>query len=476
MKKFNLLFVCLAFAAGLQAQKVQTQVLDSWTGTTWQPASRITYSYNANCFLVTFLFESWDAGTSTWVNYLLFTYTNNPDGTPIQVLQQTWNNGTSTWVNQTRTTYTYTAFGKAATSVTEFWQSNKWKSLTRTTNSYDAGNYLVKAVTESNIGGNNWLNSFQQLYTNNIDGSVNQILTQLWDFISSTWKDQSRTTMTYYNNDPLKPLTTLTEYWINNSWQNASLSTETYNANGTTASSLAQVWDNTVPGWKNSTLDTYNYQGDGTTLDNIVSQNWDDGTSTWINSTRSTLTYGPCVLPLTLLNFNAVKQNGKVQLSWKTANEINTQSFSIQRSITATNFTTVGKVNAAGSSAIQNNYSFIDDIATLKANKIYYRLLQQDKDGKATYSNIVAVSVSGGVQYSILPNPARSYFTLITDGSTDLTNATVSIINLAGKKVITQKLGNSGQQQINISSLPKGLYMVNIVTNGNLQTQKLVVE
>lgn len=475
MKKFNLLFVCLAFAAGLQAQqKVQTIVLDSWTGTTWQPSSRITYSYDANCFLITFLLESWDAGTSTWANYLLSTYTNNPDGTPSQVLQQTWNNGTSTWTNQSRITYTYTSFGKQATALSEYWLNNKWKNASRVTNTYDAGNYLINQLSEISLGGSNWINGSQTLYTNNSDGSVNQAVTQGWNFVGP-WKDQSRITYTYYNNDPAKILTSLNEIWDGSTWQNGSQTINTYNVNGIETTSLSQNWDGLV--WVNSSLETSYYQVDGTTLESIISQNWDNDNSVWVNATRNTITYGPCTLPLTLLNFNAVKQNGKVQLSWKTANEINTQNFSIQRSTTASNFTTIGKVNAAGGSAVQNSYSFSDDIATLKANKIYYRLQQQDKDGKSTYSNIVAVSVSsGGVQYSILPNPARSYFTVITDGSADLTNATVSIINLSGKKVLTQKLGNDGQQQINISSLPKGLYMVNVVTNTGVQTQKLVVE
>lgn len=474
MKKFNLLFVCLAFAAGLQAQKVQTQVLDSWTGTTWQPSSRITYSYDANCFLVSFLLESWDAGTSTWANYLLSTYTNNPDGTPSQVLQQAWNNGTSTWTNQSRITYTYTGFGKQATALSEYWQSNKWKNASRVTYTYDAGNYLINQLSEISLGGSNWINGSQTLYTNNSNGSVNQAVTQGWNFVGP-WKDQSRVTYTYYNNDPAKILTSLNEIWDGSNWQNGSQTINTYNANGIETTSLSQNWDGLV--WVNSSLETLYYQVDGTTLESLISQTWDNDNSVWVNSTRTTLTYGPCTLPLTLLNFNAVKQNGKVQLTWKTANEINTQSFSIQRSITANDFTTIGKVNAAGSSAVQNSYNFMDDIAALKANKIYYRLQQQDKDGKSTYSNIVAVSISGGaIQFSILPNPARSYFTVITDGSADLANATVSIVNLSGKKVLTQKLGSGSQQQINISSLPKGLYMVNIVTNTGVQTQKLVVE
>ncbi|MEP7317156.1 MAG: T9SS type A sorting domain-containing protein [Panacibacter sp.] len=474
MKKFNLLFVCLAFAAGLQAQQVQTLVQDTWDGTTWQPATRITYSYDANCLTVSLLLESWDIGSGTWNNYILNSYTNNPDGTVAEALTQSWNGGTSTWVNQSRTTYTYTGFGKQATSISEYWQNNKWKNASRVTNTYDGSNYLINQLTEISLGGSNWINGSQTLYTNNPNGSISQAIVQGWDFVFSQWKDQSRLTYTYYNNDPTKILTTLNEIWDGSAWQNGTRTTNTYNPGGVVTSSLDEAWDGLT--WVNSSLESLYYQADGTTLDFIIAQNWDAENGVWVNASRSTLTYGPCVLPLTLLNFNAVKQNSKVQLSWKTANEINTSSFGIQRSTDARNFITVGTINAAGTSAEQNSYNFVDDIATLKANKIYYRLQQLDKDGKGTYSNIVSVSVSGGVKYSILPNPARSYFTIIPDGSTDLTNATVTIVNLAGKKLLTQKLGNGGQQQINISSLPKGLYMVNIVTAGNVVTQKLVVE
>ena len=43
-------------------------------------------------------------------------------------------------------------------------------------------------------------------------------------------------------------------------------------------------------------------------------------------------------LPLTLLNFTAIKQHNTVQLHWQTTNEVNTSYFNIQRSTDAMHF------------------------------------------------------------------------------------------------------------------------------------------
>jgi|GEM_PF-6997839 len=47
---------------------------------------------------------------------------------------------------------------------------------------------------------------------------------------------------------------------------------------------------------------------------------------------------------------------------------------------------------------------------------------------------------------------------------------------MTGRTLIIQKFSNSTEQRINITSLSKGMYMVNVITNGKIQTQKLLVE
>jgi len=180
-------------------------------------------------------------------------------------------------------------------------------------------------------------------------------------------------------------------------------------------------------------------------------------------------------LPLTLLNLTANKENDTAQLNWQTADELNTSHFNIQRSTDGVSFTTVGKVNAkAGSN--QNNYSYPDDVAKLNSGNVYYRLQMVDKDGSFTYSKIVYITIVNGLRISIHPNPAHGYFMIGNYQSIDIKNARVVVTDLTGRMLISQKFNNAPQQKINIAPLSKGMYMVSIITPGNVQTQKLVVE
>ena len=183
------------------------------------------------------------------------------------------------------------------------------------------------------------------------------------------------------------------------------------------------------------------------------------------------------VLPLTLLNFTVTKQANTARLNWQTANEINTAYFNVQRSTDAINFTTMAKVAAKPAGGLQNNYSYADDIASLKAGKVYYRLQMTDNDGKFIYSRIGYITInSDGTYITLYPNPAHTYFVIANYENIDVSKASVVVRDMTGRMLINQKFNNSTEQKINVASLAKGLYTVSIVTPGNVHTQKLLVQ
>lgn len=181
-------------------------------------------------------------------------------------------------------------------------------------------------------------------------------------------------------------------------------------------------------------------------------------------------------LPLTLLDFTAVKQSDKVQLKWQTTNEVNTAYFNVQRSTDAVHFITVGVVSANNVSGI-NQYSYTDTIAGLSLQKLYYRLQEVDRDAHQQYSEIVAVKIDPlkpGI--SMYPNPASNYVTIISNKPEDLKGAVITIVDMTGKTTLKQTLLAIEQQQINISTLAKGTYTVHILKTSGVETRKLLVE
>ncbi|WP_293301309.1 SusF/SusE family outer membrane protein [Pedobacter sp. UBA4863] len=159
-------------------------------------------------------------------------------------------------------------------------------------------------------------------------------------------------------------------------------------------------------------------------------------------------------LPLDLLSFSAKLDKAlasKATLNWLTTNEVNTSLFSVERSIDAKSFETIGSIpakNIAGT----HQYTF-EDKNVLKGIA-YYRLKQIDINGKYTYSDIASVNNNGGLQLSVYPNPSTDRITFNYIAK----NAEVSVFNINGQKVISTKLASDNT--LNVKTLASGYYTI----------------
>jgi hypothetical protein len=70
----------------------------------------------------------------------------------------------------------------------------------------------------------------------------------------------------------------------------------------------------------------------------------------------------------------------------------------------------------------------------------------------------------------IYPNPTTGVFTIEINTSTE-----ISVTNILGEIILSEKLF-SGKQAINIQNQPPGIYFINVVSNKNQQTVKLIKE
>jgi len=181
------------------------------------------------------------------------------------------------------------------------------------------------------------------------------------------------------------------------------------------------------------------------------------------------------VFPLTLLDFIAkLPGNQTVQLQWRTASEISTSHFDIEKSTNGTSFTSIGKILASGNSLSVKNYSFSDTRANNGSN--YYRLKMMDIDGKFTYSKVVAVTMNGKQSLQLFPNPAKSILFVQATGNSSET--ILRITDAAGKIVKEQKviLNGSTSLSIDINSLPKGMYYLSLREASKTQQQQKFIK
>ena len=168
------------------------------------------------------------------------------------------------------------------------------------------------------------------------------------------------------------------------------------------------------------------------------------------------------VTPVTLLSFNAT-QNGAVnEISWKTAQELNSQYFAIEHSIDGVHFDQIGRVTAAGNSSTSHTYSF-DDANPAKGIN-YYRLRIVDIDNSAKYSLVKTVKNNGVVNFSIYPNPVKSNLQINIEAET-VDKATISISDVNGR--IIYNAFSTLQPGVNIvavdvSKYARGVYFLKI--------------
>jgi hypothetical protein len=162
------------------------------------------------------------------------------------------------------------------------------------------------------------------------------------------------------------------------------------------------------------------------------------------------------VLPIGLTSFDAMQlQGNKVELSWNTATEDNSDHFEADHSPDGQNWTEIGRVNAAGNSVSPLHYSFADEQPY--SGVCYYRLKEVDRDGNAMISKTVTIHIeqSSATTFKLYPNPAVSY--LVVEGASQ----PVTIFNMAGQRMFVRVNAESDSKAtFDLTSLAGGAYFV----------------
>ena len=175
-------------------------------------------------------------------------------------------------------------------------------------------------------------------------------------------------------------------------------------------------------------------------------------------------------LPVELLDFRAkLNANKTVNLTWETASETNNKGFDVEKSKDATNWTKIDFVVGAGTSTKNNKYEYTDNAAFSGTN--YYRLKQIDHDGRNEYSNVETVSNDKNKNIQIYPNPINDYFNIETPNTSILN---VELVSIDGK-ITVQKTVNAPFYRFDTSSIPKGIYFINVLYETQERGQYKVV-
>jgi hypothetical protein len=227
----------------------------------------------------------------------------------------------------------------------------------------------------------------------------------------------------------------------------------------TTYGGPTDLWGTT---WTYADINAANF---GVALSGIV-----QGNALRVDNIRITI-YTSVILPIELAYFNGRVHEDQVELEWQTHTEKNNDYFTIERSSDGVNFVPIEEIDGAGDSHVPITYSSIDKDISSKTT--YYRLKQTDFDRAFTYSNTIAVNTSDLVrELVIFPNPASSHIKLLNFADEPLT---LRIISQTGIKMFETSSG-ADLNRINVSNIPRGLYVVEIIRGGTRRSQRLLID
>ena len=192
-----------------------------------------------------------------------------------------------------------------------------------------------------------------------------------------------------------------------------------------------------------------------------------DDESTRIDATDPTCLVGVplSALPVTLSKFDALKEGESARLTWKTEEESNNQGFYVQHSTDNVNFRELGFVEGNNE---PSEYQFFH--RSPESGNNYYRLKQVDYDGKTDFSHIETLFFDSKDQiWTVTPNPAVEAINLV--GLEANSSTILEIFDVEGKVVIQE----TGVNQVDVTQLPHGTYLVRINHVGETIVRKIVI-
>lgn len=182
-------------------------------------------------------------------------------------------------------------------------------------------------------------------------------------------------------------------------------------------------------------------------------------------------------LPVELVKFESVCENNKAIIRWTTASEINNHYFTLEKSTDGISFTEFARIEGAGNSSSENNYSFIDNMAGKEIS--YYRLSQTDFDGHSKLFNTISSQCSGKLPVAVYVYN-NNLGQLVVSLQSELSNTfNIGLFDALGKQVNhktvnTQK--GAATFYVDISDLSSGIYLVKVNSETSTTAQKIFVK
>lgn len=168
-------------------------------------------------------------------------------------------------------------------------------------------------------------------------------------------------------------------------------------------------------------------------------------------------------VPVRIVDFNAVNNNGTVSAAVQVANQQNMEYYQLQKSVDSRNFSDLEGQQQRATAA--TSYNFTDAVPANGAN--FYRIKAKDRSGEIFYSEVKRVDVVGKLGYAIKSQGSQ---VMLQANASEAAKINVSVVNAAGKAVVNNNFQLAKGVNLlpleEMSNMPSGLYFIVVTENG----------
>ena len=291
---------------------------------------------------------------------------------------------------------------------------------------YNSSNDLT-SETDLQLSGSTWKNMALITYTYN---SNNKIATELWKFwTGSSWTNQMQYSFVYNSSNECTSDTV--QIWMGSTWQYSLLYNNTFDASGNMTVELGKDWSGSA--WANDVQYTFTYNTSNQCTSNLE-KNWSG--SAWVNYKQNAYIYN-----------SSGNQISDVQQKWSGTTWVNYSNTIMYYN--SNNLMTNSATRDWNSAATKINGG--DSLC------YYYKAV----------SGINELPAQGG-NIKVYPNPVINNLTIEAPGK-----ATINILNTQGQLIETLLI-NGIICNIDVSNLPKGVYMMELKTEKGIEVKKFI--
>ena len=178
------------------------------------------------------------------------------------------------------------------------------------------------------------------------------------------------------------------------------------------------------------------------------------------------------VLPVKFGSIKAYEKQNGIQLDWKVYSENKVRNYEVERSADGSTYTSVGSLPALYNNTNDGDYGFFD--ANPLPGTSYYRIKNNDLDGRSAYSIVIRVNRNKTIHgLSLYPNPVVNGIVLLQGSDLVRGNYKINIFGANGQEIYKQQLIHNGGTISHSILLPatisEGVYMLSVKDeNGNI--------